>query len=243
MLSHDVHSRQTQSRGGWRLDQLGRQYRSDRARSTIRPDPRRPAQMARHSCCRCCCHYDWWVCCCCWWWLSSTPRLRTWSAVSAKRLAWCASHGQKSSCEGAQRAGTEGSAWLGCYHWMLSRPDALTCHPRRAQPQTPRSKSVSNALKKRRWLAVMTPRDDGLRAAEVVASHRAADGTGPSIEPARTHAGGISRGAVAAVTCVWHRDPGQKKHSPSSVDLAHRLCLTGRDGAFCLSSQEHRIMI
>jgi hypothetical protein len=120
MLSHDVHSRQTQSRGGWRLDQLGRQYRSDRARSTIRPDPRRPAQMARHSCCRCCCHYDWWVCCCCWWWLSSTPRLRTWSAVSAKRLAWCASHGQKSSCEGAQRAGTEGSAaWLGCYHWML----------------------------------------------------------------------------------------------------------------------------
>jgi hypothetical protein len=130
----------------------------------------------------------------------------------------------------ALRALLPGSAAIiGCFS---HRPDALTCHPRRAQPQTPRSKSVSNALKKRRWLAVMTPRDDGLRAAEVVASHRAADGTGPSIEPARTHAGGISRGAVAAVTCVWHRDPGQKKTTRAPIDLAHRLCLTDRDGVF-----------
>jgi hypothetical protein len=42
----------------------------------------------------------------------------------------------------------------------------------------------------------MTPRDVGLRADDVVAARRAADGTGPSIEAAQTHAGGISRGAV-----------------------------------------------
>ena len=53
--------------------------------------------------------------------------------------------------------------------------------------------------------AVMTPRDGALRADEVVASHSAADGAGPSIEGARTYAHGISRGAVVAVSCVWSR--------------------------------------
>ena len=44
----------------------------------------------------------------------------------------------------------------------------------------------------------MTPRDGALRADEVVASHSAADGAGPSIEGARTYAHGTSAGATAA---------------------------------------------
>ena len=49
----------------------------------------------------------------------------------------------------------------------------------------------------------MTPRLAGLRADDVVASHRAADGAAPSIEPGRTYAHGTTMGAVAAVSCVW----------------------------------------
>jgi hypothetical protein len=37
------------------------------------------------------------------------------------------------------------------------------------------------------------------------ASHRAADGAGPSIEPARTYAHGISTGPAVAVSCAWPR--------------------------------------
>jgi hypothetical protein len=83
------------------------------------------------------------------------------------------------------------------------QPEALTCHPRRARPARLAAEGVSEALNSRRWPAVMTPRIGGLRADDAVASRRAADGAGPSIEAARTYAGGISRGAVAAVTCVW----------------------------------------
>jgi hypothetical protein len=126
-------------------------------------------------------------------------------------MARCASRGQRSGCEGAQRAGSAqetvpralpgSAAVIGCFS---HQPDALTCHPRRAQPARPAAESVPNAATTRRWPAVMTPRDGGLRACDLVASHRAADGPGPSIEGARTHARCISRGAVAAVTCVWH---------------------------------------
>ena len=48
----------------------------------------------------------------------------------------------------------------------------------------------------------MTPRVGGPRADDLVASHRAADGAGPSIEAARTYAHGTSRGAAAAVSRV-----------------------------------------
>jgi hypothetical protein len=123
-------------------------------------------------------------------------------------MARCASRGQRNGCEGAQRAGSAqetvpralpgSAAVIGCFS---HQPDALTCHPRRAQPARPAAESVPNAATTRRWPAVMTPRDGGLRACDLVASHRAADGPGPSIEGARTHARCISRGAVAAVTC------------------------------------------
>ena len=43
----------------------------------------------------------------------------------------------------------------------------------------------------------------GLRADDVAASHSAADGGGPSIQGARTHAHGTSTGVAAAVSCVW----------------------------------------
>jgi hypothetical protein len=46
-------------------------------------------------------------------------------------------------------------------------------------------------------VAVLTPRDGVLRAAEAVASHRAADGAGASIEPGRTGAQRSSRRARA----------------------------------------------
>ena len=51
--------------------------------------------------------------------------------------------------------------------------------------------------------AVLTPRDGVLRAAEVVASHRAADGAGASIEPGRTGAQRSSRRARAARPRFW----------------------------------------
>ena len=131
-------------------------------------------------------------------------------------MARCASRGQRSGCEGAQRAGSAqetvpralpgSAAVIGCFS---HQPDALTCHPRRAQPARPAAESVPNAATTRRWPAVMTPRDGGLRACDLVASHRAADGPGPSIEGARIHARCISRGAVAAVTGVCGRDPGE----------------------------------
>ena len=63
----------------------------------------------------------------------------------------------------------------------------------------------------------MTPRLAGLRADDAVASHRAADGAGPSIEPGRTYAHGTTMGAVAAVSCVWSTDhfyPRDRQNEP-----------------------------
>jgi hypothetical protein len=70
------------------------------------------------------------------------------------------------------------------------------------RPTRPR-RACQTPAKAHRWSAVMTPRDGGLRADDVAASHRAVDGDGPSIRDARTYAHGTSRGAVAAVSCVW----------------------------------------
>jgi hypothetical protein len=82
---------------------------------------------------------------------------------------------------------------FGCF---CDPPDAPICHPQRGHPANLAPESVPKALGSRRWSAVMTPRDAGQRADDVVASHRAADGAGPSIEAARTYAGGSSGGAV-----------------------------------------------
>eukprot|EP01046_Picozoa_sp_COSAG06_P078697 COSAG06_NODE_26263_length_618_cov_1.181118_1_plen_93_part_10 len=56
-----------------------------------------------------------------------------------------------------------------------------------------------------RWSSAMMLGDGALRADDAVASHRAADGDGPSVKAARTYAVGTSRGAVAAVTRVGPR--------------------------------------
>ena len=82
------------------------------------------------------------------------------------------------------------------------RPDTPIGQPQRKHPANLAAESVPLALTARDSAAVMTPRDVGLRADDVVASHRAADGGGPSIEGARTGAHGTSRRAVAAVSRV-----------------------------------------
>ena len=64
------------------------------------------------------------------------------------------------------------------------------------RPDWPR-RAVPDGSEERRWTAVMAPRHAELGADDAVASHRAADGAGPSIEAARTHASGSSRGAAA----------------------------------------------
>jgi hypothetical protein len=88
---------------------------------------------------------------------------------------------------------------IGCFS---RQPDALTCHPQRGHPARLAAESVPDGLKRRRWPAVMTPRHAAQRADDVGASHRAADGGGPSLQGARTHMYGTSRGAVAAVSCA-----------------------------------------
>jgi hypothetical protein len=115
----------------------------------------------------------------------------------------CGQSVSKSSCAWARRAGSAqgtfpsalpgSTAVLGCFS---HQPDALTCHTLRGKPASTGRGGVSRASKCRRWPAVMTPRHAALRADDAVASHRAADGAGPSIEGARTCAHGISRGAV-----------------------------------------------
>ena len=83
------------------------------------------------------------------------------------------------------------------------RPDALSCHPQRGRPAITGHRDSHFRAKAWRWPAVMTPRRAALRANDVGASHRAADGAGPSIPGARTHAHGTSMGAAAAVSCIW----------------------------------------
>ena len=116
----------------------------------------------------------------------------------------CGQSVSKSSCAWARRAGSAqgtfpsalpgSTAVLGCFS---HQPDALTCHTLRGKPASTGRGGVSRASKCRRWPAVMTPRHAALRADDAVASHRAADGAGPSIEGARTCAHGTNRGAVA----------------------------------------------
>ena len=92
----------------------------------------------------------------------------------------------------------EGSVWLGSYARVLLT--SVTCAdlppPTSISDQTGRGRRAK-LLRTRQWPAVMTPRDGELRADDVAASRRAADGAGPSIEAARTCAHGDRRGAVA----------------------------------------------
>jgi hypothetical protein len=95
---------------------------------------------------------------------------------------------KKSSCAGAQRAGSaQGTIPRGLHDsaavigGFSHQPDALMCHLRRAHPARLAAESLSNMMEERRWPAVMTPRDGGPQAAEGVASHSAADGARPSI--------------------------------------------------------------
>ena len=91
----------------------------------------------------------------------------------------------------------------GRIHGVSHQPDALACLLRRAHAAVPAAEGGPNSAEKRRRSAVMSPKLAALRADRVVASRRAADGTGPSIEPGRTYAHGTSTGATAAVSCVW----------------------------------------
>ena len=75
-------------------------------------------------------------------------------------------------------------------------------HMRPHWPRKP-GQSRKKALRAIEEPAAMTPRDGVLRAAEVVTSHRAADGAGASIEPGRTGAQRSSRRARAARPRFW----------------------------------------
>ena len=81
------------------------------------------------------------------------------------------------------------------------RPDALSCHPQRGRPASTGRGDGHLRARARRWF-VTTPRRAAQPADGAVASQRAADGAGPSIEGARTCAHGTTTGAAAAVSRV-----------------------------------------
>jgi hypothetical protein len=93
--------------------------------------------------------------------------------------------------------------WLGCYArdlLALARCADLPPVAREASQHWPRRRSFSTGTCC--WPAVVrvvAPRHAVLPADDAVASHRAACGRDPSIEATRTHAHGISRGAVAVL--------------------------------------------
>ena len=165
-----------------------------------------------------------------------------------------AAPGKKSSCAWGQRAGsaqgTGPSALPGSIsmvRWFWHQPGALTCHSRRAHPANLAAEGVLKARDSRRWPAVMTPRNGGLRADDAVASHSAVDGGGPSIDAARTYAGGISRGAAAR--CPAFRSAILSKNGRGGLaepslahfepSLAHfRLCLDFSCGGSYCSDQD-----
>ena len=99
----------------------------------------------------------------------------------------------------------ERSAWLDGHARALLTP--ARCHDlpppaRAAGPSWPRRASGEQCP--RLWPAVLTLKHAALPADDAVASHRAAGGDGPSIEGARTCAGGTTRGAVGRFERVRH---------------------------------------
>ena len=129
----------------------------------------------------------------------------------------------KSSRTWARRAGSArgtgpsappgSTAVLGCFS---HQPVAVICHPRRGKPAQAGRGGPPEALHTRHWPAVMTPRRVALRADDAAAPHRAAGGTAPSIEGARTYAGGTTRGAAGRFPRVRSESTGGKL-----IDLAH----------------------
>jgi hypothetical protein len=123
---------------------------------------------------------------------------------SSGAACWPAvSHHEKSSGEGEQRAGsaqgTTPSALpcsIAMFRSFSHQPDVPSCHQQRGRPASTGHGDGHFRARAHHWPAVTTPRCTTQPVDAVVASHRAADGASPSIEGARTHAGGISRGAV-----------------------------------------------
>jgi hypothetical protein len=106
----------------------------------------------------------------------------------------------------------ERSAWLDGHARVLLTP--ARCHDlpppaRVAGPSWPRR--ASGEQYPRLWPAVLTLKHAALPADDAVASHRAAGGDGPSIEGARTCAGGTTRGAVGRC---------ERVSAPSQLELA-----------------------
>jgi hypothetical protein len=106
----------------------------------------------------------------------------------------CSGHRWLHVCSGASRTGQK-------------RRPATQSEGSRPAPAT---ESHRRASLWRLWPAAMTPRLAGVRAEDVVASHRAADGAVPSIEGARTHAYATPRGVVAVSRAFGS---GQMRHS------------------------------
>eukprot|EP01046_Picozoa_sp_COSAG06_P039075 COSAG06_NODE_4575_length_4131_cov_3.121280_1_plen_210_part_10 len=93
----------------------------------------------------------------------------------------------------------ERSAWLDGYVRDPLAPARCAERPTPAREAGQHwLRGASGTPQPRHWPAVMTPRHAAPRANDAVASYRAADGAGPSIEGARTCAHFISRGAGAA---------------------------------------------
>ena len=120
---------------------------------------------------------------------------RVWPVVAQSSRAWPQRAG---SAQGTRPSALPGSMVVfGCFS---HQPEAPTCHPQRGKPVATGGGGVPKAHRTRVWPAVMAPRLAGLRADDAVASHRAVDGVGPSIEGARTYAHATPRGAVAVLS-------------------------------------------
>ena len=89
------------------------------------------------------------------------------------------------------------------------------------RPDWPR-RAVPDGSEERRWTAVMAPRHAELGADDAVASHRAADGAGPSIEGARTCAGGTSRGAVARFVAASPNHNFRNSHRSDTSNMSRQ---------------------
>ena len=148
-----------------------------------------------------------------------------WSVLSRGQTVWPS----KSSCTWAQRAGSSHgtvpsalSGSVAMFGTFSHQPDAPTCHPRRGRPASTGHAEAKSSAGRRLWPAVLTPKHAALRARGAVASHRAADGAGPSIEGARTYAHGFPRGAVAVSSAF--RSRSRQENMPTSGEndiIAH----------------------
>jgi hypothetical protein len=145
-----------------------------------------------------------------------------WPVVAQSSRAWPRRAG---SAQGTRPSALPGSMVVfGCFS---HQPEAPTCHPQRGKPVATGGGGVQKAHRTRVWPAAMAPRLAGLRADDAVASHRAVDGVGPSIEGARTYAHATPRGAVAVLSAFcppridFFRPPPHTFFSHTFFGLAH----------------------